>query len=147
MSESLYRLRVEPACSSEVRQIWTHTQCPSTDVFTLLCLAPTPERMRALDTLFPRDHSGLLRHVVKGWEGVVYETGTPVPFSASALDTLIEDEDVRRAAVDAYLDAWIQLIFASANTAKKPLHERLFGRLALTRIGANNAAARRTPGR
>jgi hypothetical protein len=103
---------------------------PSTDVFTLLCLPPTSQRLKELER-HGADYESALLAVVQGWEGVVYETGTPVPFGPAALRTLLESPEVRAAALEAYVDCWVDLVASGRTQEQIPFSQRLARRFLL----------------
>lgn len=57
--------------------------------------------------------AALLREVLVGWDGVAGENGEPMPFSAAALNDLVDIPYVRAALIRAYFEA------ASGNAAAR----------------------------
>lgn len=52
-----------------------------------------------------KDNVALLRKVIKGWTGYTDEAGEAIPFSATALDELMEDTAFVPSAAKAYWDS------------------------------------------
>lgn len=80
--------------------------------FTAVFTVVPPERVSELVHLAMGDESGatnsdllILREVVQDWKDVGDEQGNPILFSAENLEALAAHPYIRRALVEAYLDA------------------------------------------
>lgn len=71
---------------------------PDSEVKKALGLVPVEERKQKMDKEFCKE-------IVLGWKDVKDESGEDVPFSQTALDTLLEFPGVARSIVEAFLES------------------------------------------